>query len=103
MAEKGYFSHSSVNGGDFYARVRKFYGGGDASDLSAGENIFWTPARMKPRGVVWRWLGSPDHRRVLLSSHWRVFGVGVVKATHGPGVFRGRRVLIVTADFALKR
>ena len=102
MAEKGFFSHSSANGGGFYARVRKFYGGGDPDDFAAGENIFWTQSRTKPRGVVWRWLGSPDHRRILLSSNWRVFGVGAVKASHGPGVFRGRRVIIVTADFAVK-
>jgi uncharacterized protein YkwD len=103
MAYVGYFSHSSANGASFYARVGKFYGGGSPSQFSAGENIYWTQPRVKPRGVVWRWLGSPGHRRILLSSCWRVFGLGVVKATHGPGVFRGRKVMLVTADFAVKR
>ncbi len=102
MAVKGYFAHSSYNGASFFTRVRRFYGGG-SSTLSAGENLLWTQPRVSPRRVVWRWLGSPSHRAVLLSRSWRAFGVGVVKSTHGAGVFGGRRVLIITADFAAKR
>jgi len=103
MAVGGYFAHSSPNGASFITRVKSFYGSGGSSYFSAGENIFWTKPRVTPRGVVARWLASPEHRRVLLSSSWRVFGVGVVSSTHGAGVFRGRPVMLVTADFAVKR
>ena len=103
MALNGYFAHSSPNGASFITRVKSFYGGGRPRYFSAGENIFWAQPRMTPRGVVKRWLSSPEHRRVLLSSHWRVFGVGVVSSTHGAGVFGGRSVMLVTADFAVKR
>lgn len=102
MAVKGYFAHSSYNGASFFTRVKRFYGGGSSS-FSAGENLLWTRPRVSPRRVVRRWLASPSHRAVLLSRSWRVFGVGVVKSTHAAGVFRGRTVLLVTADFAVKR
>lgn len=100
MAFKGYFAHTSPNGVSFYTRVKSYYGGGD---LKAGENLLWVQPRVKPRQIVKRWLASPGHRQVLLSRQWKVFGVGVVRSTHGAGVFAGRRVLLVTADFAVKR
>ena len=103
MACNGYFAHSSPNGSSFITRVKSFYGGGRPSYFSVGENLLWAQPQVKPRQVVARWLASPEHRRVLLSSYWRVFGVGVVSSTHGAGVFRGRTVMLVTADFAVKR
>jgi uncharacterized protein YkwD len=99
MAVKGYFAHSSPNGASFFTRVQKFYGG----KISAGENLLWAAPRMSPRQVVRHWLASPEHRAVLLSRSWRVFGVGVVRSTHGAGVFEGHNVMLVTADFAVRR
>ncbi len=103
MACKGYFSHSSPNGASFTTRVKSFYGAGTSSYYSAGENLLWAQLPVTPGQVVKRWLASSEHRRVLLSSGWRVFGVGVVRSTHDTGIFAGREVLLVTADFAVKR
>jgi uncharacterized protein YkwD len=100
MACKGYFAHSSANGASFIARLKSSYGRGN-SNFSAGENLLWAMPRTTPRQVVARWLTSYGHRRVLLSSRWRVFGVGVAKSTHGAGVFGGHAVMLVTADFAV--
>ncbi len=103
MAVNGYFAHSSPNGASFFSRVRNFYGGSHPRYFAAGENILWAQPRATPRGVVKRWLASPEHRRVMLSSHWRVFGVGVVRSIHGAGIYGGHTVVLVTADFAVKR
>jgi uncharacterized protein YkwD len=103
MAVRGYFAHSSPNGASFITRVRSFYGGRNPNYFSAGENLLWAQPSAQPRQVVARWLASPEHRRVLLSSQWRVFGVGVVSTTHGAGVYGGHTVMLVTADFAVKR
>jgi len=103
MAVKGYFAHSSPNGASFFTRVKSFYGGGSPRYFSAGENLLWTDPHVGPSEVVRRWLASPEHRRVLLSPVWTVLGVGVVSSPHGPGVFQGRAVTLVTADFAVKR
>jgi uncharacterized protein YkwD len=101
MACNGYFAHASPNGASFFSRVKSFYGGASHS-FSAGENLLWARPRVSPRQTVKRWLASPGHREVLLSPRWRVFGVGVVSSAHGTGIFAGRRVLLVTADFAVK-
>lgn len=103
MACQGYFAHSSPNGVSFATRVKSFYNGGTSSGFSAGENLFWAQPRATSRQVVAGWLASPGHRLILLSPRWKVFGVGVVSSTHGAGVFAGRSVLLVTADFAVKR
>ena len=102
MACEGYFAHSSPNGASFFARVKTYYGG-NSSYFSAGENLLWAQPRATPHQVVTLWLASPAHRQVLLSPQWRAFGVGVVSATHGAGVFAGRTVLLVTGDFAVTR
>jgi uncharacterized protein YkwD len=103
MACQGYFAHSSPNGASFTTRVKSFYSAGGSSYFLAGENLLWAQPQATPLQVVKRWLASPGHRRVLLSRQWRVFGVGVVSSTHGAGIFAGHRVLLVTADFAVKR
>ncbi len=102
MACNGYFAHSSPDGASFITRVKDFYGVGTASYFSVGENLFWAEPRVSPGQVVEHWLASPEHRRILLSTQWRVFGVGVVSSTHGAGIFEGRTVMLVTADFAVK-
>jgi uncharacterized protein YkwD len=103
MACNGYFAHTSPNGASFITRVKRYYGSAGSSYYSAGENILWAEPRVEPRGVVARWLASPEHRRVMLSSTWRVFGIGVVSSTRGTGIFGGHTVMLVTADFAVKR
>ncbi|MGA9761783.1 MAG: CAP domain-containing protein [Gaiellaceae bacterium] len=103
MACNGYFAHSSPNGASFITRVKRFYGSAGSSYYSAGENILWAQPRVNPRGVVARWLASPEHRRVMLSRTWRVFGIGVVSSTRGAGIFGGHTVMLVTGDFAVKR
>jgi uncharacterized protein YkwD len=102
MARKGCLSHSSPCGTNFATRIKRYFGGGQCSYFAAGENLFWARAGVKPRRVISSWLASPSHRSVLLSQQWRAFGIGVVHAKRGPGVFEGRNVVVVTADFAVK-
>jgi uncharacterized protein YkwD len=103
MANRGYFSHSSWNGTSFFTRIKSYFSCAHARYFSAGENMLWARPRIGPRQIVKRWLASPRHRAVLLTRQWRLLGVGVVKTPHGPGVFQGRAVLLVTADFVVKR
>jgi uncharacterized protein YkwD len=49
------------------------------------------------------WLNSPKHRKTMLRTRWREVGVGAVQAGSAPGVFGGREVTIVTADFGVRR
>jgi uncharacterized protein YkwD len=103
MADKGCFAHSAPCDVDFAIRIKGYFRGGPYSYVAAGENLLWAQAGITPATVVSRWLASPTHRAVLLSQQWRAVGIGIVHTSHGPGVFKGQDVLVVTADFAVKR
>jgi len=103
MARGGFFSHQSRNGSSFNSRVQRFYRSRGYRYWAAGENLLWTGHATRPNQAVARWLASPAHRTILLSPTWTVMGVGVVQTPHGPGVFEGHAVLVITVDFAVRR
>jgi uncharacterized protein YkwD len=49
------------------------------------------------------WLASPHHRENLLNPKWREVGVAAVHAWSAPGVYDGREVTVLTADFGARR
>lgn len=98
MGRKGFFSHSSAGGASFGHRLQSYYG----SKL-VGEVIYWQQGAASAAQVVWWWLGSSPHRAQLLARRWRDIGVGAVFVRNAPGVFRGRDVTIVVADFGTRR
>ncbi len=103
MARGGFFAHESQNGASFSARIQRYYRSRGYRYWAAAENILWAGQSIGPNQVVRRWLGSPGHRTILLSPEWTVMGVGVARTPHGPGVFRGHAVLVITVDFAVRR
>ena len=102
MAQKGYFSHDSANGGSFFKRIASFYTYRGYSRWSAGENILYSSPDIDSGGALRLWMNSPEHRANLLSRSWREIGLGAVHATDAPGVYRGDTVTIVTADFGVR-
>jgi uncharacterized protein YkwD len=51
---------------------------------AAGETLEWHSGwRLRPRRVVSRWMHSPPHRAVLLSSRFRRIGVGRTRGRYG--------------------
>ncbi len=48
-------------------------------------------------------MASPEHRANILSPKWREIGVSSVHVARAPGVFGGREVTIITADFGVRR
>jgi uncharacterized protein YkwD len=102
MAESGYFEHVSADGGPFWQRIRRFYPRRQSRFWAVGENMIWATA-VAPADVVTYWLESPAHRATLLSSVWREIGLGALRARSAPGVFGGRKVIILTADFGTRR
>ena len=50
----------------------------------AGETLAWHSGwRLRPRRTVRRWMRSPSHRAVLLSSRFRRLGVGRARGRYG--------------------
>jgi len=51
---------------------------------AAGETLEWHSGwRLRPRAVVSRWMHSPPHRAVLLSSRFTRIGVGRTRGRYG--------------------
>jgi uncharacterized protein YkwD len=86
LLRTGRMSHVALDGRNASQRLRRFTRG------PVGEVIAWSSRRRTSgRAIVHQWLNSPSHRVVLLDG--RFGGVGI-------GARRGRRGLMVTADFA---
>jgi uncharacterized protein YkwD len=102
MAQKGYFSHDSANGGSFFKRIASFYSYRGYSTWSAGENLLWSSPDISPAGALRMWMNSPEHRANLLNRSWREMGLSAVHEANAPGVYGGDEVTIVTADFGVR-
>ena len=102
MAERGFFDHNSPNGSPFWKRVARFYSSRGFSQWSVGENLAYGSPSLSAEGTVRAWMKSPGHRANLLSGAWREIGLAAMHAASAPGVYRGRRTTIVTADFGTR-
>jgi uncharacterized protein YkwD len=103
MAKRGYFHHNSASGEPFGRRIARFYETGSYNSWSVGENLLWSSAELNAAAALELWLNSREHRAILLRANWRNVGVGAVYARSAPGVYGGRDVTIVTADFGVRR
>jgi uncharacterized protein YkwD len=103
LALAGYFSHDWSDGTPFGTWIRRFYPVGSAHRWSAGENLAWSTPEVTAQQAVDMWLASPEHRRILLSKTWRQVGLGVIRAEGAGGVYDGQSVVILAAEFGIRR
>lgn len=103
MAIRGFFSHTSADGTPFSRRVASFYGSNGYRYWSAGENLLWSSGGLEASRALRMWMGSPGHRQNLLSPRWREVGFSAIQADAAPGTYGGRAVVIVTANFGVRR
>jgi uncharacterized protein YkwD len=103
LALAGYFSHDWSDGIPFGTWIRRFYPVGPARRWSAGENLAWATPEVTARQAVEMWLASPEHRRILLTRSWRQIGLAAIRADNAPGVYGGRSVVILAAEFGIRR
>jgi uncharacterized protein YkwD len=102
MAVHGFFAHESYGGSHFWKRVAARYAA-RAGSWSVGENLVWRSPVLNAQTALDLWLQSPEHKKNMLSSTWREIGLGAVHAASAPGVYEGREVTILTADFGVRR
>jgi uncharacterized protein YkwD len=103
MANRGYFAHTSASGESFSRRIARFYPMGAHRYWSVGENLLWSSVELNAAAALDLWLDSPRHRAIMLDARWLEVGVGAVYASSAAGVYGGRSVTIVTADFGARR
>jgi uncharacterized protein YkwD len=102
MGQLGFFSHLSADGSGVSTRITSFYSVRGASSWAVGEVILWRVGAVSAAEAVSSWLASSTHRGQLLGRPWRELGVTAVRA-RAPGVYGGRTVTIVVADFGVRR
>lgn len=101
MATEGFFSHSR-QGASVNTRLARYYAGAGTPGWAVGEAMFWKAGRASAAEVVSAWLRSPAHHRVLRTAAWDHVGVSAIVAENAPGVYGGRTVTIVVADFGTR-
>lgn len=102
MGTEGYFDHSSSDGTSFWKRIARFFSQDGFRHWTVGENLLWASPNVSPEEALLMWLGSPGHRKVLLSPAWTHVGLSAVHVTNAPGVFEAFDVTIVAADFGAR-
>jgi uncharacterized protein YkwD len=103
MARRGFFGHEGGAGDDLSTRLRRSYPPEKGRPWSVGENLVWSSPRLDAEEALATWVTNPIHRRILLDPRWREIGLGAVHTESAPGVFGGREVTILTADFGVRR
>jgi uncharacterized protein YkwD len=103
MAARGFFAHESADGSAFWKRVERYYPSRGFRYWSVGENLAYGSPNISADGTVRAWMDSPGHRANLLSEAWQEVGLSAVHEDSAPGVYDGRPVTIVTADFGVRR
>jgi uncharacterized protein YkwD len=88
LAQAGYLDHTAPDGSTLVDRLARVRWRG----TSAGEDL---AVASRPGEAVSMWLQSPGHRENLLRASFKTVGLGLAR-----GVWNGRPVLYVTADFA---
>ena len=102
MLAKGYFAHESPDGSPFWQRVKQFYGAGPHGFWLVGENIVWSAPDLDAKETVDLWMGSPPHRKIILTAGWREVGIAAIHTGAANGFSTGP-LTIVTADFGVRR
>jgi uncharacterized protein YkwD len=101
MAARGYFSHSSPGGIAFWRRIARYYPYAGTKRWRVGENLYWSAGNPPASAAEVAWLNSPEHRRVLLGT-WSEVGVAILHVAHAGGIFGGRDIVLVVADFGTR-
>ncbi len=94
MARTGCFAHQCPGEAGPQKRLQRSGYFRGARRWAYGENIAWGKRQYAtPRKIVQRWMHSPGHRAIMLSSNYREVGVGFAKTNGGRGYY--------TADFGM--
>jgi uncharacterized protein YkwD len=96
MVQRRYFSHTSPGGGELRDRLRRSGYVRERCSWRAGEVLAWgVGSRSSPAATVKAWMGSPGHRRVLVSRRYREIGTGLLAGTPTPEHPSGVTVTVV--------
>ena len=85
MVRRHYFSHYSPAGDDVADRARRTGYAKRNCSWRLGEVLAWgVQTQSTAAATVRAWMGSPEHRHILISSRYSDIGVGTVAGTPDP-------------------
>jgi uncharacterized protein YkwD len=102
LALHGLFTHDWSNGAPFRSWIQLYYPRTRRSQWRAGENLAWATPELSAAHTIDMWLASPPHRVNLLDRRWNQIGIGVVEAFNAGGIYGGRDVVLVAAEFGVR-
>jgi uncharacterized protein YkwD len=102
MMRRGYFSHDSADGSSPWKRLARFYSPAGYRRWQVGEALLWYSPGVDAAAAVRDWLGSPEHRAILLAPSFDEIGVAALHAAAASGYFQGQEVTLITADFGMR-
>ena len=102
LALHGLFTHAWSNGAPFRSWIQLYYPRTRTSQWRAGENLAWGTPELSAAHTIEMWLASPPHRVNLLDRRWNQIGIGVVEAFNAGGIYGGRDVVLVAAEFGVR-
>lgn len=86
MAQKRFFSHTSLSGASFVDRIRRTGYLSGARSWALAENIaYGSGRRSSPRAIGTAWMTSPAHRANILSRAYNAIGIGIASGTPSGG------------------
>jgi len=91
MAQRGYFSHESPEGGNPVDRLQQH---GVTDMVLAAENLGKTTQSDPSARIVESWLQSPDHRANLLAPALNFTGIGIARGSDGSLIFTQVYILV---------
>ncbi|MBA3735455.1 MAG: hypothetical protein H0W90_09725 [Actinobacteria bacterium] len=103
MAVLGYFGHGSPNRASFAGRLALYYAPRGYASWYVGETLLWWAVPIQAQTIVQLWFRSPSHRRELLAPRFREVGIAAAEVAGAGGVYAGRQVTLVGADFGVRR
>jgi uncharacterized protein YkwD len=104
LAIAGYFSHDWSGGTPFGSWIRRFHHVAGARSWSAAENLEWSAQEVTPGQAVELWLASPAHTAASCSTSGGIRSVwSVIRANGAGGIYGGKSVVIMAAEFGLRR
>jgi uncharacterized protein YkwD len=78
MVARGYFEHTTPEGGTFDERVVAAGYAANGEGWSLGENLIWGTAELAtPAGLMRSWMNSEHHRENILKADYRELGLGI--------------------------
>ena len=102
MLADGYFEHESVGRVAVLEAGRAVLPAGPAATGWSARTCSGARPSLAAKKAVELWMGSPGHRKNILTPSWREIGISAVYSSTSTGAYGGGAVTVITTDFGVR-